>query len=246
MTNSLSIVFNGCQRNIPIGLIPVVDDPMRSLLSSLHRGSPPPASMATLSEKAKDLSNTKNLLASAKMSSIRDKLLGALPTAVLTGLVSGTVLGFCINPLIGMAVLILTLLYHLACHIAATFVGQMDKRQEFDSPLSMYPAGVIASPFILSYLLVTRSSSLESAANASQNEVQSQASETLRYWSKNGKPLLKEIDGSESRLDQALSSMQTLPVRSPRGENDLAACKDLHVRTRTEIAKGLEMTKLYS
>src|SRR5947209_3476706 len=98
MTNkTISISFNGTQINIPMDLIPIVDDPMRALLGELLKDSPPPAALSSLSEKVKDLSEIKDLLTSSKDNPARDKALGILPTVVLAALVGATALGFMIN-----------------------------------------------------------------------------------------------------------------------------------------------------
>ncbi len=241
---SISFTLNGSQKAIPIGLMPLVDEPMQFLLGELLKESPPPPSVKTLSERVQDLTKTEELLQSAKKKVRRDKVIGIPPAIVLAFLVAAIALGFLFHPVVGVVLLVLTLAYLIVCHTIATWLGRKDKKQEFDRPLAMYPLAVLASPFILSHLLLTRSSSLQSKAERTKKEVQSHASEAFFYWSQNGEMLEKRLQRLESRLEQSLVAVKKQPVRSPQGEKDLADYKDLLARTRVEIQKALQMAKV--
>jgi hypothetical protein len=243
-TQSISFIFNGSQKEIPIGLVPLVDEPMQALLGELLKASPPPPSVKALSERIKDLTEMEELLNLAKKKVSRDKVIGIPPAVVLAALVAAIALGFLFHPVVGVVLLVLTLAYLIVCHTIATWLGRKNKKQEFDRPLAMYPLAVLASPFILSHLLLTRSSSLRCKAERAKKEVQSHASETFCYWSKNGATLAERLQRLETRLKQSLVAVKKQPVRSPQGEKDLADYKVLLDRTRVEIQKALQMAKV--
>lgn len=243
MTNCSEIIsFDVGQKNVPVDLIPSIDAPMHAVLSELHRESPPPPSLTALSERVNDLKESMEMLDHANRCAGRDQLLSVLATSTLAGLVAGTVLGFIANPMIGTGVLLLTLSYLLYCHIKATGLAQHEKRNA-ENYLSMYPAGVLASPFFLSHLLQTRVSSLQIQADSCRKDIQSHADEAFQYWSRNGQRLTAKIDAAEKRAEESLSAVEKLPIRSLQGEKDLAAYKDLLSRTRIEIEKGMQIMK---
>jgi hypothetical protein len=243
-TNSLSFNFNGSQKEIPIGFIPLVDEPMQAVLGQLLKESPPPPSVKALSERVKDLVETEVLLKRAKRKVSRDKIVGIPPAIFLAALIGAIALGFLFHPVVGVVLLVLTLAYLIVCHTIATWLGRRDKKVEFDKPLARYPLSVLASPILLSHMLLTRVSSLQSKAERTRNEVQSHAASAFSYWSKNGPMLAQRLDRLETRLDQSLVAIKKQPVRSPQGEKDLADYKELLTRTRSEIQKALQMVKV--
>jgi hypothetical protein len=243
MTNSSVIIsFDVGQKHVPIDQIPSIDAPIYAVLSELHRESPPPPALTALSERVSDLKESMELLEHANQCAGRDQLLSFLATSMLAGLVAGTVLGFIANPMIGTGVLVLTLSSRLYCHIKATRLAQHEKRNT-ENYLSMYPAGVLASPFFLSHLLQTRVSSLQNQTDSCRKDIQSHADEAFPYWSRNGQKLTGKINAAEKRAEESLSVVEKLPIRSLQGEKDLAAYKDLLSRTRIEIEKGMQIVQ---
>ena len=240
--NPITISFKNTQRNIEFDRIPAVDPPMLAVLTEIHKKSPPPTSLVHLSERATDLSKITKLLNHAKNHVLRDQILGVLATSFLAILVAGTALGFIATPLIGVGIVLAPLCYMLACHLSASAIGQKDNRK-IRKYLTMYPMGVLLSPFILSYLLITRASRLQTKSNSYRNEIQSHALAALEYWSLNGDQLAKKIVTEKKRVQDSLIGMQKLPIRSPQGEKDLEAYMDLVTRTQTAIAKGQEIVK---
>ena len=237
---TISISLNNIQKIIRADEIPAVNGPMRSVIDELNREVPTPKSLSALPERVKDLAEAKELLQKAKSHSLRDKILSIVSLSVCVGLVAATILGFLINPLLGMALLVTLLTILLYCHMKATGLGQKDKR-EAQNFLSMYPLGVLASPFILSYFLWTRVSSLKATVASCQQDIQSYALETIQYWASMGAPAAKRVDIEKERAAKTLSAMQKLPIRSPQGENDLREYNDLLLLTRIEIEKGRKL-----
>ena len=240
--NPITISFKNTQRNIEFDRIPAVDAPMLGVLMEIHKKSPPPTSLVHLSERVRDLSKITKLLNHAKNHVLRDQILGVLATSFLAILVAGTTIGFIATPLIGVAIVLAPLCYMLGCHVSASALGQKDERK-IRKYLTMYPMGVLLSPFILSYLLITRASRLQTKSNSYRNEIQSHAFTALEYWSLNGDQLAKKIVREKKRAQDSLIAMQKLPIRSPQGEKDLEGYMDLVTRTQTAIAKGQEMVK---
>jgi hypothetical protein len=243
-TQTISFPFNGGQKDIPIGLVPLVDEPMHGLLGTLLKDSPPPASVKALTERVKDLTETEERLKSAKRNRARDTLIGTLPATFFAAFVGATALGFLVNPAVGVVILVLTLAYLVFCHTISAWLGRRDRKQELEKPIAKYPVAVLASPLILSHLLLTRSSSMKSKLTRLKNEVQSHASEAYRYWTKNAPALANRLDRLETRLDQSLAAIRKQPVRSPHGEQDLTDYKALLTRTRPEIQKALQLAKV--
>lgn len=240
--NPITISFKNTQRNIAFDRIPSVDAPMLTVLTEIHKKSPPPTSLVHLSERARDLSKILKLLNHAKNHVLRDQLLGVLSTSFLAILVAGTVLGFIATPLIGVGIVLVPLCYMLGCHLSASALGQKDERK-IRKYLTMYPMGVLLSPFLLSYLLITRASRLQTKSDACRNDIQSHALKAIEYWSLNGDQLAKKIVTEKKRAQDSLIAMQKLPIRSLQGEKDLDNYMDLVSRTQTAIAKGQEMVK---
>ena len=191
-TRSVTISLNNSQRTIPFDQIPAVDAPMLTVLAEIHKKSPPPPSLATLSERVRDLSKISKLLEHANSHVARDRLLSILSTSLLGAFVAATTLGFIANPMIGVGILLLTLCYLLACHLSASTLGRKDNRK-IRKILTMYPMGVLISPFVLTYLLFTRASRLQKKANAASAQIQTQALEAAIYWTSNGKQLAQKI-----------------------------------------------------
>lgn len=241
-TQSVSISFNGCQRNIPFDMIPAIDEPIHSVLSELHRQAPPPPLMITLSERVLHLSEIMNRLAYANTHKVRSFFFSIFPTALMAGLAAAAIFGFIFHPIIGMGITLLSLTYLLMCHIKASSIAKKDHR-EAKKCLGIYPFGVLLSPLFLSYLLLTRSSALQSMSNACKSEIQSAASETFSYWSSNSQCLEERIAAEEKRTEKSLLAIQKQPIRSIQGERELTAYRNLLSRTKIEISKAQAILK---
>lgn len=241
-TQPISISFNGCQRNIPIGMIPSIDEPIHSVLSELHRRAPPPPSMITLSERVQHFSAIMKRLAFANTNKVRSFLFSIFPTALMAGLAAAAVFGFIFHPIIGMGITLLSLVYLLICHIKASSIAKKDHREE-KKCLGIYPFGVLLSPLFLSYLLLTSSSALQSMADTCKSEIQSTASETFSYWSSNSEHLASRVAAEEKQAEKSLLIMQKQPIRSIQGERELTAYKELLSRAKIEITKAQTILK---
>ncbi len=222
--------------------IPDVCTPMHSLLSELQKDAPPPKSLTILPERVKDLTEAAKLAASAKRLKRTDRMISVLVAAAAIVLLAATVLGFIANPLIGTGLMVLTLSFFLVCHLLAASLARREKR-ELENCLSMYPLSVLLSPFILSHLLWTRGAASQAAASGYEKEIHAQLPEAAEYWRRHSARLAKRIDAEETRAEQTLRSMQSLPIRSLQGEKDLENYRDLLVRTRIEVEKGRRMAE---
>lgn len=237
-----NITFNyaGTQKSFAADAIPDVDKPMHSFLAQIQPGSPPPESLMLLPERVKDWTETAALAQTAAKSGRFDKVKSVLATAVHVTLIAATVFAFIANPMVGIGFLVLALTYSIFCHLANASIARREKR-EMENCLSMYPLSVILSPFILSHLLWTRTSSLESAASAYQKEISTQLPESAKYWDDNGYALAKRLKSEKIRAEETVAYMQSLPIRSLQGEKDLENYQGLLRRTETEIEKGRRM-----
>lgn len=238
--NSITFNYAGIQKTLAADDIPDVDKPMHSFLAQIQPNSPPPESLMILPERVKDLTDTAALAHAAIRSRRIDKVKSVLATAVAVILIAATALGFMTNPMIGVSLLVLTLGYLVLCHLATASIARKEQR-ELENCLSMYPLSVLFSPFILSNLLWTRASFLESAANASLKEISAQLPEAAQYWDENGYALAKRLKTEKIRAEETISNMQSLPIRSLQGEKDLENYLSLLKRTEAEIEKGRRM-----
>jgi len=235
--SSINVSFNGHRKNFSLQKLPKIDEAMHSALSSLNLNPPPSPSLKKLTDRVTGLSKAKALMQKANDHSIRDKALSILLLLGVAALVTLTVFGFMINPILGTACLIATLAYFVVCNVKALAMGRREMRIA-QKGLSLFPIGLLFGPMILSYLLATRTFSLRSKIAAIEQETRSEIVNSIKYWKQIGAPLTKRIEEEKKRAERSFAQMKDLEVRSTQGEKDLIEYQELLERISKEVEKG--------